>query len=100
MATYKKASKEKQKAHNERVSRLWKNLEQVRTKLYQQHGDFSKVLSDEKYKLYHSNFRKAYNQCPECGSSNTRCENHDPMWGDGDVICQDCRTYVRMYDAG
>lgn len=45
-------------------------------------------------------FRKHYDTCPECGSTNTEVENFDELWRDGDVICQDCRTYVRMFDAG
>ena len=45
-------------------------------------------------------WRAMYNQCPECGSEDTAVENHDLMWHDGDVVCQECRCYVRGYDAG
>lgn len=38
--------------------------------------------------------------CPKCGSGNTSVHNYSMMWHDGDVICDDCGTYVRGYDAG
>jgi uncharacterized Zn finger protein len=40
--------------------------------------------------------------CPDCGSGPEEHEvrNFDEIWRDGDVYCNRCGTYVRMYDAG
>lgn len=97
---HKQPSKDKAKARKEKINRLWKDLESLKDTLYAQHGAWGPVFANEHYKRSQLAFRKAYNQCPECNSNNTGVENYDPMWQDGDIICQDCRTYVRMYDAG
>ena len=26
--------------------------------------------------------------------------NHDMLWHDGDVICENCRGFIRFWDAG
>lgn len=38
--------------------------------------------------------------CGRCHSSNKKVENYSMMWHDGDIVCQDCGGYVRMFDAG
>ena len=38
--------------------------------------------------------------CGRCHSKNLQVENHSGMWHDGDIVCQDCGGYVRMFDAG
>lgn len=38
--------------------------------------------------------------CPECGSTKHEVRNHDVMWGDGDVHCVRCGSYIRMWDSG
>lgn len=40
------------------------------------------------------------NVCGGCGSTNVKLENYSMMWHDGDMVCQDCGGYVRMWDAG
>jgi len=41
------------------------------------------------------------NVCPSCLTSKfAKLENHDPMWGDGDVVCQFCGTKIRNWDSG
>jgi len=40
------------------------------------------------------------NVCPHCGSDHTSVKNYNMMWHDGDITCDDCGGYVRMYDAG
>jgi hypothetical protein len=39
--------------------------------------------------------------CPSCGKNYThwRVENYDPIWHDGDVVCE-CGQRIRGYDAG
>lgn len=96
----KKTSKEKQKIHDEIVSKLNKQYSGMKDVLYKQHKDWKIVFADEALSRALRDFRRAYNRCPECLSSNTRCENFDQMWGDGDVVCQDCRTFVRYFDSG
>lgn len=44
-------------------------------------------------------WRALYNTCATCGSTNTEVRNHDLMWGDGDVYCENDH-YVRMWDSG
>jgi hypothetical protein len=41
-----------------------------------------------------------FNLCVKCGSHNTSVKNYNMMWHDGDITCDDCGEYVRMYDAG
>lgn len=40
--------------------------------------------------------------CPKCGSPPNEHEvrNYDLIWGDGDIHCCICGTYVRGYDRG
>lgn len=38
--------------------------------------------------------------CPECYSTKMKLENYTMSQQDGDVICAQCGTYIRMYDAG
>ena len=45
-------------------------------------------------------YNEARNTCPSCGSTRSEVQNHDLMWHDGDVVCLDCDTRVRGYDAG
>ena len=43
---------------------------------------------------------KASSNCPNCnaGPEKHHVENYDPIWQDGDVVCE-CGTKVRNYDA-
>jgi hypothetical protein len=41
-----------------------------------------------------------YNSCPECGGTKLELLHYDMMWHDGDLICENCRCYVRGFDAG
>lgn len=41
------------------------------------------------------------NVCPECFTNeHAKLEDHDVIWGDGDVVCQQCRTHIRNWDSG
>lgn len=43
----------------------------------------------------------ARNGCKECGHrGGLVLRNYDPMWQDGDLHCEACGAYVRMFDAG
>lgn len=35
-----------------------------------------------------------------CGHPNTSVQNFNRMWGDGDVVCDDCGVRVRSFDSG
>lgn len=41
-----------------------------------------------------------YSACPKCGSENTEVVNFNEVWRDGDIVCRECKAYVRGYDAG
>ena len=43
-----------------------------------------------------------WTECPRCEAPPQRqsVRNYDPTWMDGDVHCDDCNAYVRMWDAG
>lgn len=44
-------------------------------------------------------FRKAYNACGKClTSEHVERMNYDMMWGDADLVCKKCFGYVRMWD--
>jgi hypothetical protein len=95
----KKASSEKQKLHNSHVNGLWDAYKELENEL-KKTMDFATVLQDPRYKEACHLWKTAWNTCPECRSTNTKVDNYDDMWRDGDVVCVDCGTYVRMYDAG
>lgn len=38
--------------------------------------------------------------CPVCGGTDTEVRNFDELWRDGDIVCNECATYVRGFDAG
>ena len=40
--------------------------------------------------------------CPKCGAppSEQELRNYDRMWGEGDLYCKKCGTYVRGFDSG
>lgn len=97
---FKQAEPEKQKLHDTKVNDLYLKLKQVEERLYRDSQDWSKVFTSTIYKKAELDWRQVRNTCPQCGSEHVAVENHDAMWHDGDIVCQDCRTYVRMYDAG
>jgi len=43
-----------------------------------------------------------HTHCPKCGSPPNQHElrNYSMMWHEGDIVCLNCETYVRGYDAG
>ena len=95
----KKAPPEKQRQHDAAVSALWGKYKQVEKDLGKT-MPFDVMFKHPDYQAAALAWRKAWNTCPDCGSTNTTVENHDLNWHDGDVTCTDCGTYVRMYDAG
>jgi hypothetical protein len=86
----KMASLEKQKIYDEEEKRLSAELEKVKTRSYK----------DPKYQAAEKAWRSHYNSCPECLSTNCHVEDYDITWQDGEVVCSDCGTYIRGYDAG
>jgi len=97
----KKASSKKQAQRDAMVSKAHETFKRIEEKLKAKHGgDYGKALQDPKWKKAFYAYRTAYDTCPECGSSRCHVENHDAMWGDGDVVCSECDTYVRMFDSG
>lgn len=44
--------------------------------------------------------RYCLNACNKCYSDKSSVKNHNMMWGDGDVTCDNCGNYIRMYDSG
>jgi formate dehydrogenase maturation protein FdhE len=41
--------------------------------------------------------RHVLDACPACGSLNVTIKDYGDPWRDGEVTCDDCGTYVRMY---
>lgn len=96
-----RASKKKQEQQSARVSKAHYAFKRIEEKLKAKHnGDYGKALADPRWKKAFRAWRIIYDTCPECSSSSTRVENHDMMWGDGDVVCNNCNTYVRDFDSG
>ena len=54
----------------------------------------------EEWNDLYKKWRQAYNTCDNCDSTDTEVRNYDPVWRDGDVMCNNCGGYVRGYDAG
>lgn len=53
------------------------------------------------YQAQHDAWRSAYWSCGRCKTSkHTVVKNFSQMWGDGDLICENCNGYVRMIDTG
>lgn len=98
--TRKKASPEKLAVHEEYVGNLYKYFKQHEKDLIAEHGSYAAALDQESYWVAHRSWRQAWNTCPECQSQRTSVHNHDSMWGDGDVVCDDCGTFVRFFDSG
>jgi hypothetical protein len=44
--------------------------------------------------------RYGMNACPACASQRTSVQSFNEVWRDGDIFCDDCGAYVRMFDAG
>jgi hypothetical protein len=99
MANFKYASKVKQEAHDAKLKAASDNWQQVEHNLALS-NDYGKILADPGYKEAAGLYYDINNTCPECGSQNTVLENHSMIWHDGDIVCADCRTYVRGWDAG
>lgn len=49
--------------------------------------------------LKHKYWRKAFNTCADCGSTKLELRNHDPIWGEGDLYCEN-NHFVRHFDSG
>lgn len=95
----KKAPLEKQQHHDAIVNALWDKYKKIEKELGKT-MPFNAVIKHPDYQAASLAWRTAWNTCPDCGSNKTSVENHDLNWHDGDVVCDDCDTYVRMYDAG
>ena len=87
-------------AHDAKERSAYKALKQVEDELHASTGDWGMVFRDPRYKEAFNGWRSLYNSCRNCGSADTRIENHDLMWHDGDIICNSCDCYVRGFDAG
>jgi len=97
----KKADPRKEAQQNARVTKAHQTFKRIEEKLREKHGgDYGKALEDPRWKRAFDAWRRIYNTCPECGGFRCHVENHDPMWGDGDVVCSNCETYIRMFDSG
>jgi hypothetical protein len=59
-----------------------------------------KYENTEEYWKLHKQWRDDYNTCADCGSKDFRLKNFDRMMRDGDIYCNVCGAYVRMFDAG
>ena len=68
--------------------------------LYEAFKDWNLVYKDQELTALFRAFREAYNRCPDCSSDNTSVRNYDSLWQDGDLVCDDCNTRVRGWDAG
>ena len=99
MSTRKYASKENQAKHDELESKLYKTFTTVEEKLHES-IDYGEVLKHHSYKKARAQWSVIRNQCPECGSDDSTVVDYDPMWHDGDVVCNRCNTYIRAWDAG
>ena len=44
-------------------------------------------------------WKKLRNTCAECNSEKLELRNHDPIWLDGDLYCENGH-FVRTFDAG
>lgn len=86
----KNADPDKQQAYELKSDELYKRLKEFKTEDYgsDAYGDACSLYNQHR------------NSCPQCGSENTKVENYDAMWHDGDLVCQDCGTFVRGWDAG
>lgn len=94
----KTASQEKQTIYDDNLAKIDKVLKVVETYLRQK--DKNNVYNHPLYIEALTVFRTVFNTCPECGSENHRVENYSMAWHDGDVVCNNCDTYIRAYDAG
>lgn len=96
----KHATPEKQAAHDAYVNRLYQDFMALEKDLRTQFPDYGDVIRHPTWKDAWSSWREAWDTCPECQSRNNSVHNYSMMWGDGDVVCDDCGTYVRGFDAG
>lgn len=81
-------------AANDTLQKKYKDIEE------QVRSNGLNPWDDQAFKDAFYAWRSHYNLCRQCGSTNTSVYNHSLMWHDGDVVCDDCGRYVRMYDAG
>jgi len=98
--SYRHPSPEARARYIERSRELWSELKSIEDRLKQDGLDYAQVLD---HQLYEEAFRAARthdNTCSECGGTELRMENYSMMWHDGDLVCETCDTYVRMWDAG
>lgn len=96
MSDWPQADSDKVAAHNLKMNALHDDVKAIEDRLSE---DFAYLKSQEWKVAFHA-WRAMYNACRQCGSEDTRVENHSMMWHDGDIVCNDCGRYVRMFDAG
>ncbi|TSC89292.1 MAG: hypothetical protein G01um10143_673 [Parcubacteria group bacterium Gr01-1014_3] len=63
---------------------------------------FMRAMIYQAVKDYLEARRKAGSKlnCPDCGSDQYDVRNHSIMWGDGEIHCAKCGTYIRDFDSG
>lgn len=62
--------------------------------------DLDKIRENKEYQNLRRDLGIVWNRCPECASDNTSCHNYNSIWNDGNLVCDDCGTFVRIWDAG
>ena len=97
---YRQPSAEARARYIEGSRELWAQFKSVQERLRAEGLDYTQVLEHPDYDVAFGAARKHDNTCPECGGTKLRLENYDMMWHDGDLVCEACDTYVRMWDAG
>lgn len=96
----KKATSEKQEHHDKIKKELYSDLKEIENSLYKETKDWSLVFSNDAYKNVFKRWAAHRNKCPECGSKSVSVKDYNPMWQDGNLVCDICQTFVRYWDAG
>lgn len=97
---YRQPSPEARSRYIEESRTRWAVVREVTDRLKATGMGYTELLGTEEYKEAFGAARRHDNTCPECGGTKLRLENYDMMWHDGDLVCEACDTYVRMWDAG
>lgn len=44
------------------------------------------------------NIQEYAGTCPHCLSDNLIIADYDPVWNEGEIWCNDCGEYIRLFD--
>lgn len=98
--SYREPPSEDKAHYHEQSKLLWAAYKEREGLLIASGIGYESVYRDQDLEVLRLAARQHDNSCPACGGIRTRMENYSVVWREADIVCVDCDTYIRGWDAG